>query len=291
MRKLSRDVFSIICTIILTILFSFGSSFSAEQSQTVLPAKFPDFENYGRFLVSYDKNEKKIKISTNIGFFGTFVKYDDGNILNGISASGAHFVFKGTVQGFLGYNFKSNDNFPLTFQSEKSGLRYLCGQGKVTTPNGKIIQFTPESRKKWLSKLQKGNLLERRAAAQALGWIGSTKDQQFLLKALADKDFVVRGLAAESLMKIADKSVIPTLKNAIEEVNIIVKRLDEEIKYGNGQFFHSIDIVVEPFNSWYKARFSVSHSGIVRNDRKAKHNWLRETYEAAIEKIEHRSAK
>ena len=37
------------------------------------------------------------------------------------------------------------------------------------------------------------------------------------MNALADEDYVVRGLAAEGLMRIADERAIPTLRIAIEE--------------------------------------------------------------------------
>lgn len=251
----------------------------------LLPAEFVDVKDDTRFLVTQDKDQT-MHFQTTKGLYGGFAKYGAYSHRGRIFSIGAQYVIQGTVKGFLGFEFESDKNFPLVFQSEKAGLRYLCGKGSAKDADGKTYIFDAGTAKEWSKKLRDGKQLERRAAAQALGWIGTPNDQKALLSALSDKDIIVRGLAAESLMRIGDKKAIKPLKDAISDITKVIEKLDAETDVGNGSYIGRLDVSVKPFETWNSVRMTVSGTGEVQDERVAKHMWVRSTYEKAVTEIE-----
>lgn len=225
----------------------------------IYPAEFLDLENYGRFAMHQEDNE--IVFGVDDGFYGTYVDYDDGGLLRGVFAVGAQYVITGDVMGFFGYRLSSDTMFPLTLQAEKEGLRYVCGKGSITGPDGVKHEFGSDGVLKWKEKLQKGDVFQRRAAAQALGWIGGEDRRDLLLTALKDEDDVVKCLVVESLMRIGDPGTVEALKTCLEDSE---SQLDKRTSArANGMYYSKFEASTEiPLDDLLEARFKMYHRGI-----------------------------
>jgi|GEM_PF-4010896 len=115
----------------------------------------------------------------------------------------------------------SDSTFPALFKLiEGRGLLYLSGRATVTLRDGTTRRLGEKhTLKDFLSCIESRNELYREAAAWALGWIPKTPEDRArslpaLVKALSDPSFEVRLIAAESLGRIGDVSVVSALKQA-----------------------------------------------------------------------------
>lgn len=110
----------------------------------------------------------------------------------------------------LGFQFASDPAYPLTFKLvADEGYIHLCGRGRVVAPDGAVRSLgSDDTVKSWLPLLQSSDQLVREAAAQALGWLAASGDEDgavpALIGALQDSASEVRRNAAEALGRIRD---------------------------------------------------------------------------------------
>ena len=100
-----------------------------------------------------------------------------------------------------GWQFESDPQNPLVFKAVGgTGYVYLCGKGKVTSPDGmtRVLgeDATPAT---WITRLGNGDKLMREAAVEALSWIRDPAAVDALIVALKDPEGRVRRGAAEAL--------------------------------------------------------------------------------------------
>lgn len=140
---------------------------------------------------------------------------------------------KGIVFGF---KFSSDELYPLTFKFVcGSGYVYMCGKGKITTPDGKEINLGETDKiEKWLKLLSDEERIARERASQALGYLTKPEDKKrtAVVKALSealltDTAMEVRRNSAQSLGRIGDKTALDALSKVKQEehkwVHIVVQ--------------------------------------------------------------------
>jgi len=128
--------------------------------------------------------------------------------------------------------------FPALFKLIKGrGLVYLSGRAIVISSNGSRKNLGEKGTlENFLKCIGSKDMLDREAAAWALGWLTKTQEHRektipALVNALSDPSFEVRLISAESLGRIGDASALPALKQAkmSEKDKWVIEVIDESI--------------------------------------------------------------
>ena len=100
----------------------------------------------------------------------------------------------------------------------------MMKQGKAFKDGGKFSRVFSVRMRWYIWRLKSKNSDVRKAAAVALGEIGSKEAVPHLIKALKDKKWYVRKAAAEALGKIGSKEAVPHLAKALKDEDRDVRR-------------------------------------------------------------------
>jgi len=140
-----------------------------------------------------------------------------------LEGAGSTHVFVGKCENFVGYVFDGDAEYPLTFKKvQDRGYVHLCGRGTIATTAGQLQRLGyGESATDWVPRLRSGDQLRREGAAQALGYLATTKENAdravpALIAAVADGAKEVRRNAAEALGRIGDPRAIEALARLTE---------------------------------------------------------------------------